>query len=428
MDGCRERRRISQIQIFQLFQCRTQGNGCHTDIHHFIYSAGAHNLHAQQFLCILVHNEFCDEVVRTGIVMGFIVIDCHNGFHIITCRSGCCFVEPCSGCIESGQFHNSCTQYTSKFFFSASQHFCQHTSFHICRGAHGRPRPFTCQTVGYHRTVPSGVNIRQICPQRFIYQNGAVFGKFQTGFFQKCSVWTDAQRKHHHIRRDKSLVCLYTFCFFTACDTFHFCGSGNMDTDLFQMSCAISGKFRVKTGHHLRCHIHNSYIQALFQQVFRHFQTNKAAAGNNSCFCAAGFHIIFQTFRIIRSAHGKYAFQIDPLQRRNVGGSPCGDDTCVIRINFFFACCQIFRCYSLSRRIQFHRFSACQNLCPCEGREFFRCIDNDLFPVCDDIPYIIRKTAASVRNIRIFGEDQHFRVKAQTFQFRRYLCTCCHTA
>ena len=230
--------------------------------------------------------------------------------------------------------------------------------------------------------------------------------------------------KHHRVGFDRAFSCLYFLYFAVSQYAFKTGACHGIDSHIRQMIFHVFLNLTVKSRKHMRRHIDYIAAHAHGIQVLRDLQPDKSASDYNRSFDLPGFHNRSQIYRVVRSPHKEYLRKIQPRQirpdRRRAGGNhqfiigPGARLSCINGNCFHRLVCPIDSGYLHAR--QHLRTGQCLKL--------FRSVDHQTRAIRNHIPHIIRKSAASIRNILPFRQDYDFCVLVLSFQFRRNLCSC----
>ena len=307
MDGRREGRRISQVQVFKVLQLQAHGEAHYGDIHHLVHRAGAQHLDAQQLVGVPVGNELGDEERRAGIVVGLVIGDSHHGLHVVAGLFGGGFRQAGASHVQAGQLHHAGAQHAGICLVFPVEVLGQGTALQVGGGAHGGVLCLAGQAVLHQSAVPGGVDVRHAGGETFVHHNGALF-HLDAGALQKGGVGTDARGHHHHTAGQQAPAGLHAFYLAVAHKGRGLCAGEHPDALLGQVALDIPRHLRVQhAGENLRGCLHHGDGHAPVKEVLRQLQADEAAADDHGLLHAVGVQIVPHGDGVFRGAHGEHA-------------------------------------------------------------------------------------------------------------------------
>ncbi len=241
--------------------------------------------------------------------MRLVVRHRQHAHRVIASRLRLLFGQPGSAARKPRELDHASPQNARIRHIPAAQRQREGASLHVGGGTHGRPLPLPCETVLHHGAVARRVDVRHIGRHLVIHQNGSL-KHFHPGILQKARVRTNTDGENHHVRREQSLVRLHPFRSPVAGYSLQPRGRHHLDAFLRKMPHRVVRHFPVESRHNLGRHINQSHRQPFFQQILRHFQSDKAAAHYHGALHIVPRYVIPRFNRVVRRAHHENARQI----------------------------------------------------------------------------------------------------------------------
>ena len=193
---------------------------------------------------------------------------------------------------------------------------------------------------------------------------------------------------------------------------------------LFRIRCKVFRKSRK----YLIRHIDYCNADILFSQIFRHFQTDKSAAGHNYSLHFFLFHIIQNIESILRCSHTEHPFEIHAFYLRSDRGGSAGNYQSVVTESFFFARHRVHRFHRMILRINTDNLRLCMYLHTGQPLKALRSVNDQCRLIADHTAQIIGQPASGVRDILSFRQNSDLGVSHFSFQFCRRFCPCSNPA
>lgn len=257
----------------------------------------------------------------------------------------------------------------------------------------------------------------------------AAFVHSKTSVFDEPAFWAHADGEHCKIRSDAAAV--------SENDGFPSVGEaldggaeGKLDAILFQLSSDECRHFRIKRRHHLIGCFYEVDIQALVAQIFRHLQSDEAAANDHRCFWRSGVHKSFESIHVSDVADGEDAVArlFETFQPRHDRRCTRGEHKHIVALLAFLAGAQIADRHRFLLRLDGDDLCLRVDLQIEPGVHRFHILHQQLLAFWDHTADIIRKAAVCERNIFAALKKHDLRRFIQTAQASSAGCTTGNSA
>ena len=339
------------------------------------------------------------------------------------------FIETGGSCGHGEYLHHGSALGAAVTAVAAADIVCRNASLLICGTCQGNHGVFPADKILHLYRVANRINVRNGGFHTVIHQNAALNPQLQTCCLCQFAFGSDTDCQHNHVCMERCGILqqhVYTaVCFFKA---FHSVTQCQLHTVAAYFAVDKCSHVGIEGIHQLLGSLYDGHIQPQLTEIFRQFQTDKAAACQYRRLGLICIDVILNAEGIFHGTEGKQLFQAN-TGYLGLGGLCTGRQQQLI-VCFFkgFSAFQIGHGNSLTLCIDCGHLVAHTHIHAEALHKACGSLQGQLCGVGDDIPDIIRQTAVCIGNIAAAFKYNDFSLFIQSANTCRSSRTACHTA